>query len=99
MRSAKAGRLAPHGQVQVYEVVHERDSVCVCVWDHVDAIVYVAVDSNPNANAPVYGLVDLYLTVDARRPLWPNGIWARAAAALAAAVAVAPGAPAAAAAS
>jgi hypothetical protein len=51
----------------VDEAVHERDSVCVCVWDHVDANVHVAVDPNPNANAPVYDLVDPYVTVDARR--------------------------------
>ena len=50
----------------MYEVVHERDSVCV--WDYVDASVHVVVNPNENANAPVDDLVDLYLTVDARRP-------------------------------
>jgi hypothetical protein len=52
----------------VYEVVHERDSVCVCVWDLVDASVHVAGDPNANANAPVYDLVDPYVTAGRETP-------------------------------
>jgi hypothetical protein len=48
--------------VDLDEVVHEPDSVCVCVWDHVDA--GVEADPNGNANAPVYDLVNVHATVD-----------------------------------
>ena len=55
-----------HAQVDVYEVVHGRDSVCVSVYDHVHADVVM----DANANAPVYDLVDLHATVhvDVGRP-------------------------------